>query len=100
MRAGVPAGVVNSVPEAFAQPHVAHRQLLVRSSGYTGIRSPVLLHDTPSSSAGKPPGFSQHSAEVLKELGLSDADIAQLQQSGVVSGKRRSLSKPSTDANG
>jgi len=33
MRSGVPAGAVNTVPQAFAQAHVAHRQMLIDQDG-------------------------------------------------------------------
>jgi crotonobetainyl-CoA:carnitine CoA-transferase CaiB-like acyl-CoA transferase len=88
MKIGVPAGVVNSVPEAFAQPHVKHRQLLVNREGYVGIRSPIRLYGTPGLPGGNPPTFSQDSVAVLKDLGISDADISRLQRSGAAPGVR------------
>ena len=47
MRAGVPAGAVNTVPQAFAQPHVAHRGMLVDSDGHRAPGLPVKLSQTP-----------------------------------------------------
>ena len=43
MRAGVPAGAVNTVPQAFAQPHTAHRDMLVESEGH---RAPGIPSDS------------------------------------------------------
>jgi crotonobetainyl-CoA:carnitine CoA-transferase CaiB-like acyl-CoA transferase len=49
VRAGVPAAVVASVPQALAHPHTAHRQMLVEMpGGYRGIGSPVKLSRTPA----------------------------------------------------
>jgi crotonobetainyl-CoA:carnitine CoA-transferase CaiB-like acyl-CoA transferase len=84
MHAGVPAGVVNSVPEAFAQPQASHRQLLVERDGYKGVRSPARLYGTPGTLGCSPPTFAQDSVAVLKDLGYDDADIARLQSSGTV----------------
>jgi crotonobetainyl-CoA:carnitine CoA-transferase CaiB-like acyl-CoA transferase len=94
MKAGVPAGVVNSVPEAFAQPHAKHRQSLVKRDDYIGVRSPSRLYGTPGVPGDKPPAFSQHAVAVLKELGYSDADISRLQRSGAAPGQRVRPAKP------
>lgn len=88
MQAGVPVGVVNSVPEAFAMPHVQHRQLLVERDGYVGVRSPTRLLGTPGIPGDKPPEFAQHSSAVLQGLGFGDADIARLQDTGAAPRKR------------
>lgn len=96
MKIGVPAGVVNSVPEAFAQPHAKHRKVLVERDGYKGVRSPMRLKATPDVPGGKPPTFSQDSVAVLSEFGFSAEEISQLQQSGVVprTHKQGSISAP------
>jgi crotonobetainyl-CoA:carnitine CoA-transferase CaiB-like acyl-CoA transferase len=84
MKSGVPAGVVNSVPEAFAQPHARHRQLLIEREGYRGVRSPSRLFGTPGKPGRNPAGFSEDSVTVLEHFGFSHAEIARLQRSGVV----------------
>jgi crotonobetainyl-CoA:carnitine CoA-transferase CaiB-like acyl-CoA transferase len=94
MRAGVPAGVVNSVPAALSQSHVRHRELLVERGSYVGVRSPARLYGTPAVPGEAPAAFGQHSVRVLQELGYDDADIARLQHSGVVPAERRRSSKP------
>lgn len=73
MRAGVPAGAVNSVAAALNHPHTAHRQLLVRRGRYTGIRSPVRLLGTPACPGGPPPDLDQDRAAILAGLGLAEA---------------------------
>ncbi len=68
MKSGVPAGAVNSVPQAFAQPHVAHRQMLVEQGGHRAPGIPVKLSLTPGRPGLPPPRRNQHSEEILAEL--------------------------------
>ena len=96
MKAGVPAGAVNTIPDAFSQPHVKHRKLLVERDDYVGVRSPARLYGTPGVPAGKPPTFAQDSIAVLKDLGFSDAEISGLQRCGAVPGERPPSRKPSS----
>ncbi|HSV52338.1 MAG TPA: CoA transferase, partial [Burkholderiaceae bacterium] len=84
MRAGVPAGVVNSVPEAFAHPHCEHREILVRRGEYTGVRSPMRLLGTPGTPGRAPPAFAQDTAEVLSALGFTDEQCGRLYDAGAV----------------
>lgn len=65
MAAGVPVGPVNTVPEAFAQPHAVHRQMLVRDAGYRGIGMPIKLSRTPGRAGRPPPRHAQHQDEIL-----------------------------------
>lgn len=82
MRAGVPAGVVNSVPQAFAHPHCEHRQIVVRRGDYTGVRAPMRLLGTPGTPGRAPPVFAQDTAEVLSGLGFSDEQRERLRETG------------------
>lgn len=85
LRAGVPAGPVRSVPEAFGHPHTAHRQMRVElGPDQTGIGVPVKLSLTPGQARTPAPRKGQHSQEVLTELGYSEAEIALLLESGAI----------------
>ncbi len=84
MRLGVPVGPVNTVPEAFSQPHVAHRQMRVERPGYHGVGLPTKLSLTPGQPAATPPTYAQHTEQVLSEVGLSEERIAQLRECGVL----------------
>lgn len=84
MKAGVPAGVVNPVPEALSQAHARHRDVIVERDGYRGVRSPTRLYGTPGVPGCRPPTFSEHSVELLKELGYDGDEILDLQRSGAV----------------
>lgn len=55
VRAGVPAGPVNSVSEGFAQPHTKHREMMVQRDGYGGIGLSVRLQATAGTPAGHLP---------------------------------------------
>jgi len=84
MRAGVPAGPVHSVPQAFAHPHAAHRAMVVGDGDYRGIGTPVKLAGTPARGARKPPRFNEHGRAILEEAGYTAAEIAELQRNDVV----------------
>lgn len=84
MRQGVPAGPVNSVSQAFRQPQVAHRGMLVERGGYRGIGAPVQLSAHGAMPGRAPPAFGQHTDEVLQEAGLGPDRIEALRRSGVL----------------
>ncbi|KJC44458.1 CoA transferase [Bradyrhizobium sp. LTSP857] len=84
MQAGVPAGVVNTVPQAFAQSHVAHRDMLVESEGHRAPGIPVKLAQTPGSTTRRPARFGEHAREILADAGFDEATIDGLIEAGVV----------------
>ncbi|MET0679222.1 MAG: CoA transferase [Bradyrhizobium sp.] len=84
MRVGVPAGAVNTVPQAFAQAHVAHRDMLIEGEGHRAPGIPVKLAQTPGGAGRPPPRFGEHSREVLADAGFDNATIDRLIESGVV----------------
>jgi crotonobetainyl-CoA:carnitine CoA-transferase CaiB-like acyl-CoA transferase len=89
MRAGVPAGAVNTVPQAFAQPHVAHRRMLVDSDGHSAPGIPVALAETPGRPRRRPPLFGEHAREILAEAGFDQAAIDRLFAADVVAADNR-----------
>jgi crotonobetainyl-CoA:carnitine CoA-transferase CaiB-like acyl-CoA transferase len=84
MRVGVPAGPVNSVPQAFAQPHAAHRGELVEQDGYRGVASPIRFTQSRAPPVRRPPRFGEHADEVLAEAGYTGEEIAELRRIGVL----------------
>ncbi|MBR0689481.1 CoA transferase [Bradyrhizobium manausense] len=89
MQAGVPAGAVNTVPQAFAQAHAAHRDMLVESEGHRAPGIPVKLAETPGNTGRRPPRFGEHAREILAEAGLDDTTIDRLIDAGIVTLQRK-----------
>ncbi|MFZ4287785.1 CaiB/BaiF CoA transferase family protein [Variovorax sp. HJSM1_2] len=84
MQAGVPAGPVHSVAEAFAQPHAVHREMLVRRDGYSGMGLTVRLHSTPGTPGASPRSFNADAAQVLGSIGYSAQEVRQLMANKVM----------------
>jgi len=87
--AGVPAGPINSVPEALDDPHVRARGMVqelthpdagrVRSLG-----NPVKMSATPPEMRKAAPRLGEDTDAILAELGLDAGTIAALRAQGVV----------------
>jgi CoA:oxalate CoA-transferase len=86
--AGVPAGPVQSVDEAMADPQLEHRRavatLPVPGLGPTRVLlSPYVFDGSRKADTTPPPTLGEHTHEVLSEwLGLSRAEIARLGERG------------------
>jgi formyl-CoA transferase/CoA:oxalate CoA-transferase len=87
--AGVPAGPVLGLAEVFADPQVLAREMLVRlphpeRETFLTTGLPVKLSETPGAIQRAPPLHGEHTAEVLREAGLADAEISRLAKDGVI----------------
>ncbi len=88
-RAGVPSGPIYTIDQVFADPQVQHLGIaqavehpLLGTTRLVG--QAVTLSRTPSRLETPSPELGQHSDEILRELGYTDADIAGLRQRGVI----------------
>jgi len=87
--AGVPAGPINSVPEALADAHVRARGMVQelthpQAGRVKALGNPVKMSLTPPVLAAAAPTLGQHTEDVLREVGYADADIAKLREQQVV----------------
>lgn len=83
MERGVPAGVVNSIPDALTHPHAAHRGMTVEADGYRGVAPPAQVGNTRWRRNRRPPRFAEHTEEILSEAGYTRDEIALLRSTDV-----------------
>ena len=83
----IPASV-NTFPAMESDPQVRHNQIVVsfdhpKVKQFRTIGPPTRFGRTPSS-VKRPPLLSEHSREILKEIGYPDADIERLCCDGII----------------
>ena len=88
MQIGVPAGPVNSVPQALAQPHASHRRMVVDLGTQRCLGPSVQLSRTPPAVTRGSPAFAGDADDILRDAGYAPADIEGLRAAGVLPGQR------------
>jgi crotonobetainyl-CoA:carnitine CoA-transferase CaiB-like acyl-CoA transferase len=83
-KAGVPAGPIYSIDQAFADPQAQSLGMVQKLGDVPYLGQPVTLSRTPSQPYAHPPKQGEHTADVLREFGYRDADIADLRKKGIV----------------
>jgi crotonobetainyl-CoA:carnitine CoA-transferase CaiB-like acyl-CoA transferase len=69
--AGVPAGPVQTLDEAFSLAALLGLDAVDETEGVRTVAFPVELSATPATTRRRPPDLDEHGAELRKELGLS-----------------------------
>ncbi|KQT79799.1 CoA-transferase [Methylobacterium sp. Leaf465] len=87
LAAGIPAGRMNTYPEAFESEHGRHRQMRIEvphpiEGNVPNIGFPVKLSGTPAQVRRHAPLLGEHADEILSELGLSEAAVERLRAEG------------------
>jgi crotonobetainyl-CoA:carnitine CoA-transferase CaiB-like acyl-CoA transferase len=65
---GVPAGPINDMAEAFADPQVVHRGMQVTLDGVPSVRSPFVFSGADLALGHASPKLGEHSAQILAAL--------------------------------
>jgi formyl-CoA transferase len=84
LAAGLPAGPVLHVDEAMAAEHTAFRNMVAQIGDFRALNTPIKLSRTPGGARSAPPRFNQHGRDVLVARGFSEAEIAALENDGVI----------------
>lgn len=68
MRHGVPAGPVNTVPEALGLAHARHRHMIVDQPEYRGLGIPIRLSSSMPKVGATPPSLGEHNEQIKQIL--------------------------------
>lgn len=88
--AGVPCGPINDLQQVFADPQVQARGLRLDLPNALGsstpqVASPLRLSATPVAYCSAPPLLGQHTEALLRRLlGMSEGQVAELREAGVI----------------
>ena len=90
-KANVPAGPINTVAQAFAEPQAVARAVRtelpatkVSGGSAPALRSPMRIDGEAHVAGRAAPRLGEHTQDVLAELGFSEVERARLAASGVV----------------
>ena len=87
--AGVPNGPINNIAQVFEEPQVKARNIKIEldhpiAGKMPLVASPMRFSGTPIEHTMAPPTLGQHTEDVLRSLGKSDAELARLRADGLV----------------
>jgi crotonobetainyl-CoA:carnitine CoA-transferase CaiB-like acyl-CoA transferase len=86
---GVPAGPVLDIAQMHSDPQALAREMIVETNHPTAgptkaIGLPIKFSETPGGVRRPAPLFGEHTREILRECGYSDAEIDQLAARGAI----------------
>ncbi len=84
----IPGGPVNTMREAFEDPHVKAREMVMHvdhpvEGRIPQLGFPVKFSGTPGRITSPPPSLGQHTSAVLERLGYTQQQIADMAKAGV-----------------
>ena len=87
--AKVPCGPINDLADVFADPQVQARAMTVQmphplAGSVRLVASPMKFSATPVQYRKPPPLLGEHTAEVLRELGFDEPELAALRSAGAI----------------
>jgi formyl-CoA transferase len=86
---GIPCGPINTYQEVFRDPHVLARDMLVEIDhpvlGPTrALGTPIKMSETPLDPRRRAPLLGEHTNEVMRGLGYTDAEIEGMRKRNVI----------------
>ena len=78
--AGVPAGPINDIAQAFAFAAELGLEPVDETDGVRTVRSPLRLGATPAAVSRRPPRLGEHSGEIRRWLGGAERRSSPLQR--------------------
>jgi formyl-CoA transferase len=82
--AGIPAGPINTVTQAFADVQAQHRQRVRMIAGMPLVGAPVRLDGSRADSDLPPPRLGEHTRQVLNGIGLELPEFERLKAEGII----------------
>jgi formyl-CoA transferase len=87
LAAGIPAGPINTYPEAFNSEHGKHRKMRMEidhpiEGKVPNIGFAVKMNGTPQEVRKHPPLLGEHNQEILAELGIAGDALKSLEDGG------------------
>lgn len=81
--AGIPAGPINTISQALSDVQAQHRAMVRTIAGVPMVGSPVRIDGARADSDLPPPALGEHTAEMLKGLGIDYPEALQMRKAGI-----------------
>jgi len=82
--AGIPAGPINTISQALADPQAMHRDMQKDLDGFRLLGSPLRLDGRRTESDLPPPKLGEHTKDVLAAFGVDEDEIQRMRSVGIV----------------